>query len=177
MAIDHFQKFLQEIGYPLGISSLKTTDYTKFISLLDIHTYDEKKSVFFYDVLTELAQYYLIQQTVAEEFSDDNLFKNVEKIIEEKSILFESLNNEYFEYFNKFFSINEMKKNIFVQALNPYYNNPNFRTLKKDKLPSRIRFSDSDFLRLHYAWAIIKICKFAKCYVIILLIKFINRNL
>ena len=94
MAMDSFQKFLYEIGYPLGISSLKISDYTKVISLLDIYTYDDKKHIFFYDALTELTKYHMIHKQIIEEYGEGKLFKNLERTVEEKSEMFQSLNNE-----------------------------------------------------------------------------------
>jgi hypothetical protein len=94
MPVDNFQRFLFDIGHPLGVSSLKVSDYVKVISLLDIYTYDDKKYIFFYDALTELTKYHMIHKQVIEEYGEGKLFKNLEQTAEEKSELFLTLNNE-----------------------------------------------------------------------------------
>jgi hypothetical protein len=73
---------------------MKTSDFIKVISLLEIYTYEHKKYVFFYDVLTELTKYYMIHKQITEEYGDGKLFRNVEETVEEKSQLFESMNDE-----------------------------------------------------------------------------------
>jgi hypothetical protein len=93
MAIEDINKFLYDIGYPLGVSTMKLKDFMKVITLLDIYTYD-KNYVFFYDVLTELTKYYLIQSSITDEMGEGNLFNNQEEITEEKAQLFEGMNNE-----------------------------------------------------------------------------------
>ena len=62
--------------------------------MLDIFTYENKKYIFFYDVLTELTKYHMIHMQIEDEYGDGKLFKNLEETVEEKSLLFESLNNE-----------------------------------------------------------------------------------
>ncbi len=94
MPIDNFQKFLYEIGYPLGISSMKTSDFMKVVSVLDIYTYDNKRYVFFYDVLTELTKYYMVTRQITEELGEGKLFRNRDESVEEKAQLFEDLINE-----------------------------------------------------------------------------------
>ena len=94
MPIESFPRFLFEIGHPLGVTSMKISDYVKVISLLDIYTYEDKKFIFFYDVLTELTKYYMIHKQVIEEYGEGMLFKNLEQTAEEKSELFIILNNE-----------------------------------------------------------------------------------
>jgi hypothetical protein len=94
MSIENFHRFLFEVGFPLGISSMRVSDFTKVIKLLDICTFENKKYIFFYDALTELTKYYMIQKTINDEFGQDKMFKNNEETIEEKRKLFESLNNE-----------------------------------------------------------------------------------
>ena len=73
---------------------MKVSDFLKVISLIDIYTYDDKKSIFFYDILTELTKYHLIHNQIIEEHGEGNLFKNLEETVEDKTRLFESLNNE-----------------------------------------------------------------------------------
>jgi hypothetical protein len=94
MNLESFQKFLYEIGYPLGISSMRVSDYIKVLSLLDIYTYEDKKYIFFYDALTELTKYHMIHKQITEELGEGKLFKNKEETVEEKSLLFETLNTE-----------------------------------------------------------------------------------
>lgn len=165
MSVEHFQKFLYEIGYPLGINSMKVSDYIKVLSLLEIYTYNGQQSIFFYDVLTELTKYYMIHKTINDEVRDHNTFKKQEEIVEEQSKLFEIINNEYFYYYLFLKSISELKKNVAVMVLNPYYKNEKFKDKKKDKLHYNIRFNESDNIKLNFAWALKKISKFIRCYV------------
>lgn len=81
-----------DIGFPLGLSSLKYEEFTRFINLLNIYTYERLKYVFFYDCLTEVAKYYLIYKSINDEINDENkLFSNRVLMINKKSKLFEKL--------------------------------------------------------------------------------------
>ena len=103
MKIEQLQKFTYRIGHPLGINSIKINDFIRLCSLLKIYTYnyEGKQYVFFYDVLIELSKYYLIHQTVEDEYNNNNnIYQNIEEIIGYKS---ESL----IKYIN---SINEMQE-------------------------------------------------------------------
>jgi hypothetical protein len=94
MRVEFFHRFLMDIKVPLGLPSMKVSELIRKISVLDIHTYEKKKYVFFYDVLIELSKYYMIEAIVNEQISDSKLFKNKNTIVEEKALLFNSMNEE-----------------------------------------------------------------------------------
>jgi len=75
-----------------------------------------------------------------------------------------------------------------MQKLNPYFNNEQYSTKSKDKIPSNIKFSCETYIRINYAWAIKRIFQFIRLYVrsiicsliflkYFLTLKKINRNL
>ncbi len=88
------QKFLFDIGFPLGLISMKHSEYSKLINILDIPTYEKMNYVFFYDCLTELTKYYMISKTVSDDLGNGKLFKNSDQIIEEKTRVYENINEE-----------------------------------------------------------------------------------
>lgn len=94
MKVELLQKFLFQIGFPFGLSTMKPSEYTKLINVLDIPTYEKQQYVFFYDCIVELTKYSMITNTISEEFKTQKLFKNQEKITQEKSKMFESINSE-----------------------------------------------------------------------------------
>jgi hypothetical protein len=100
MKVDSLQKFLFQIGFPFGISTMKPSEYAKLINVLEIPTYEKLQFVFFYDCIVELTKYSMITNTVSEEFRSLKLFKNQEKVIEDKTKMFDSINSEYnFKFF------------------------------------------------------------------------------
>lgn len=94
MKVESLQKFLFQIGFPFGLSTMKPSEYAKLINVLEIPTYEKLQYVFFYDCIVELTKYSMITTTISEEFKSQKLFKNQEKIIEEKTKMFESINSE-----------------------------------------------------------------------------------
>ena len=52
-----------DLGFSLGLISKNIKSFLRFISALDIPTY-EGKSVFFYDILTELAKNHILIKNV-----------------------------------------------------------------------------------------------------------------
>lgn len=94
MRVEYFHRFLMDIKLPLGVPSMKIRELIRKISVLDIHTYEAKKYVFFYDVLIELTKYYMIETIVNEQISDSKLFKNKTAIVEEKAQLWNSMIEE-----------------------------------------------------------------------------------
>ena len=159
MKLDQLQKFTYRIGHPLGINSIKINDFIRLCSLLKIYTYSYQgeQYVFFYDVLIELSKYYLIHQTVEDEYNNNNnIYQNIEEIIGYKS---ESL----IKYIN---SINEMQQEHFFQILNPYYLNKDFFEIYKiDEITkNKDIFNSNDKLTVNYSWAIKKLITFTKCY-------------
>ena len=159
MNVDKLQKFIYKIGHPLGISSMKISDYIRVCSLLKIYTYtfEGKQYVFFYDVLIELTKYYLLHKTVEEEFNNDKVFyNNIEEIIEYKA---ESL----IKYMQ---SINEMQQDHFCQILNPYYIHKNYSdTYRINEINKNNNlFNLNKKMTVNYTWAIQKLSTFTKCY-------------
>ena len=115
LKISQLQKFMYKIGHPLGISSMKISDFISVCSLLKIYTYtyEGEHYVFFYDVLIELSKYYLIHKTVEDEYNLNNdkvIYNNIEEVIECKT---ETL-------IKYLYAINEIQEEHFCQILNPY---------------------------------------------------------
>ena len=115
LKISQLQKFMYKIGQPLGISSLKISDFISVCSLLKIYTYtyEGEHYVSFYDVLIELSKYYLIHKTVEDEYNFNNdkvIYNNIEEVIECKT---ETL-------IKYLYAINEIQEEHFCQILNPY---------------------------------------------------------
>lgn len=73
---------------------MRITDFTHLISVLDINTYANKQFIFFYDALTELTKHHIIYRIVNDDFAEDQNFKSNEETVEEKTKLFETMNNE-----------------------------------------------------------------------------------
>lgn len=63
------------------------------------------------------------------------------------------------------FSVSELKKNHKIVEMNPYTKNESFQIYKMDKIASNLQFSDTNNMRLKYAWGINKLSKFIRCYV------------
>jgi hypothetical protein len=61
--IEELHPFLSSLGFPLGIRTKKVKNFLRYVAPLEIFTY-ERKYVFFYDVLTELAKNYIIHKSV-----------------------------------------------------------------------------------------------------------------
>ena len=159
--INQFRKFVYKIGHPLGIPSVKISDFIRVCSLLKIYTYSYKGEdyVFFYDVLIELSKYYLIHKIVEDEcksYSSKFIVKHIEEVIEYKA---ESI-IKYLE------SVNEMQEEYIFQVLNPYYLNKKFldtfriREIHKNK----DLYNSNNKLTVVYSWAIKKLSIFTKCY-------------
>lgn len=73
---------------------MKISEFVQLISVLELNTYENKKYLFFYDALTELSKYYMIYKAIDEELDDGNQFKKKDDMVEEKTKLFEAMNNE-----------------------------------------------------------------------------------
>jgi len=159
MNVDKLQKFIYKIGHPLGISSMKISDFIRVCSLLKIYTYtyENKQYVFFYDVLIELTKYYLLHKTVEDEYNNDKVFyNNIEEIIEYKT---ESL----IKYMQ---SINEMQEDHFCQILNPYYLHKKYSDCYRINEINKNNnlFNLNKKMTVNYTWAIQKLSTFTKCY-------------
>jgi hypothetical protein len=94
MKVENFHKFLTEIGLPLGVPSYKIQEFMKKISVLDIHTYENKKYVFYYDVLLELSKFYMIEAIINDQIGDGKIFRNKNAVLEEKTELWRAMHEE-----------------------------------------------------------------------------------
>jgi hypothetical protein len=94
MRVENFHKFLTDIGLPLGVPTFRIEEFMKKITVLDIHTYENKKFVFYYDVLLELSKFYMIEAIINEQIGDGKIFRNKNAIVEEKSELWRTMHEE-----------------------------------------------------------------------------------
>ena len=158
MRLKNFQKFLYGIGHPLGITSLKVSDYIRLSSLLNIYTYtyQKEKYVFFYDVLVELTKYYLIHKTVEDEWNTStSLFNNSEDILENKAESF----------INYMIAISEMQDDHKYQTIHPFYLNKKYSTnYILDKTKGENKFLSGKKRTAHFTWAVQKLSLLVKCY-------------
>ena len=158
MKLKSLQKFLYGIGHPLGITSMKVSDYIRLTSLLNIYTYTYKKEkyVFFYDVLIELTKYYLIHKTVEDEWNTStSLFNNAEDILENKAESF----------INYMLAVSETQDDHKYQVLHPYYRNKKYSNdYVIDKVKDINKYVSGKKRTAHFTWAVQKLSTFTKCY-------------
>lgn len=86
--MDELHSFFNLLGFPLGLQSKKIKNFLRFTAPLDIHIY-ERKFIFFYDVLTEIAKNRVLQKTVeldCEEKWGDDVYFETKKCIEKKTL-------------------------------------------------------------------------------------------
>jgi hypothetical protein len=94
MHVENFHKFLMEVGMPLGVASFKIQEFMKKISVLDLHTYENKKFVFYYDVLIELSKFYMIETIINDQIGEGKIFRNKNAVVDEKMELWRTMHEE-----------------------------------------------------------------------------------
>ena len=152
--IENLYIFLTRIGHPLGLHSKKLSEFYKVLENLDIYTYS-KKYIFFYDILTELTKFSIINsiiQSEKEELEED-IDLSKEEVIEQKAILFNEINKE----------VGLLKKHPKILKTNPYYK---YKKYYSQHNIDKAKSSDTTdlYIRSQHRFAALKLSKFVRCY-------------
>lgn len=145
------KEFLYYLGHPFGTGSSGVKEFLAWIKITEIATFDKTNKIYFHNVLFELIKNAIFIETIEFETSD---IVNSRKIQRFKATIYSIMKFEAKEIVELPF----YRRNDLLSTTNLIY--------KRDNFNSSLEKRHGFFVKAKHAWAIRKLTKFFRLYVL-----------